>query len=178
MSNRICSPFKNVLTFSSPFLKSAVTFHKSSLVLIRKSFLINPCLFQWTFQYSLQYFPVVSLYSQFDLSPASVFEQKLSQRNAEEQSHQLSQLENVNKWLLLNFVPTIEFTSSQFPAYEKPEFFYFLEHLTREFLVNSLLIYNQFTERKYAYHGSLMAIDHFDYGNLTLFRMWLLMDAP
>ena len=36
----------------------------SSLVLIRKSVLINPSLFQWSFQYSLQYFPIVSLYSQ------------------------------------------------------------------------------------------------------------------
>ena len=67
----------------------------SSLVLFRKSFLINPSLFRWSFQYSLQYFPVVSVFLGIlrclILSPVSVFVQNLSQHNEEEQSHQQQQ---------------------------------------------------------------------------------------
>ena len=44
-------------------------------------------------------------------------------------------------WLLLNFVPTISFTSSQFPAYEKRQWYIFsLRNLTSVNLVMDLMV--------------------------------------
>ena len=84
-SNWICSPFRKISTFLSPFLKSAnmEQWHISSLVLIRTSFLINPQFISVVF---LVFFLVFSCFvsvffgilSYLILLSTSVFVQKLS----------------------------------------------------------------------------------------------------
>ena len=84
-SNWICSPFRKISTFLSPFLKSAnmEQGHISSLVLIRTSFLINPQFISVVFLvFVLVFSCFVSVFfgilSYLILLSTSVFVQKLS----------------------------------------------------------------------------------------------------
>ena len=112
-----------------------MAFHRSSL-LIRKSFLFNPSLFAVFLVFSLAFSCCVSVFLgsllYLILSPASFCTEIII---AKKKSRVISfhslipAWECKQTWLLLNFVPTIDFTSSQFPAYEKrqyPENFAFL----------------------------------------------------
>ena len=131
MSNTICSPFKNVLTFLSPFFKYAnkendishafastnqeIFFDQSQYISV--VFLV----FSLVFSCCVSVFLGILLY--LILSAVSVLYRNyhsITKKSRAISCHSLFPAwECKQTWLFLNFVPTIDFTSSQFPAYKK-----------------------------------------------------------
>ena len=101
-----------------------------SSLLIRKSFLIISSLYQLYFQYSFQDFPIVYQYSQegcctlFHHLYQFLYKNyhSITKKSRAISCHSLFPAWKCKRtWLLLSFVPTIGFTSSQFPTYEKQQ---------------------------------------------------------
>ena len=133
-SNSICSSFKNVLTFLSSFLKSAnkEQWHfMSSLVLIRNLFgsisVYFSGLLSILFSIFLLCLCILRNPAVFNFITCVSFLYRnyhsVTKKSRAISCHSLFPAwEGKQTWLLLNFVPTIDFTSSQFPAYGKRQY--------------------------------------------------------